>query len=509
MGRALVTIHSVNAGPLVVPSPCVLVLIGPGASGKTTWAEANYPSQVLVSSDRLRAMIGRGEDDVAASADAFEVLEIIVERRIGRGLTTVVDTLGLDANRRRARLDAARRKGIPCVAVIFDTPPEVCRARNRARARPIPAPVLTAQLKSFRTAKAAVRDEGFDMVVDAADASPVRVVSPPFTEAAGSAVRQAENPVGLRFGLHIGSYTFPGGPPAAGPALHRIAASAEEAGFHAIYVMDHFRQIPQIGRAWEDFLESYTTLAYLAASTARARLGVLVTAPTYRNPAHLGKIVATLDVLSGGRAVCGLGLGWHAEEHAAYGWEFPPVGDRYELLEDTLKLLPVLWGKGSSPFEGARLSVPETMCYPRPLQDKVPIILGGGGEKRTLRLAAQYADAANVMGDLAAIRRKSKALRRHCADVGRDPEEVELTHLSTVLVAGDDRELHAMVDRLRPRRADPAQFVRSVRGATVADHIGRFREMADAGVKEVMLRVADPLDDVGMERMAAVISAFS
>lgn len=494
-----------NAGPLVVPSPCVVVLIGPGASGKTTWAEANFASHLIVSSDRLRAAVGRGEDDIEASDDAFGLLEDIVEKRLARRLTTVIDTLGLDPVRRRQWIAAAKDRGLPCVAVVFDVPADECRARNRARTRPIPAVALTAQLRNFRTAKDSVPDEGFDLVVDA---GPVRVVTPAFSGAAGPARRQTENPVGLRFGLHIGSYTFPGGPAATGAALRRLAASAEGVGFHAIYVMDHFRQIPQIGRTWEDFLESFTTLSYLAASTERARLGVLVSAPTYRNPAHLGKIIATLDVLSGGRAVCGLGLGWHAEEHAAYGWTFPPQGERYELLEDVLQMLPVLWGKGSAPFEGTRVSVPETLCYPRPLQEKVPIIVGGGGERRTLSLAARYADGANVMGDLATVRRKAQVLRQHCAEAGRDPDDVELSHLSTVLVAGDDRELDAMLDRLRPRRADPAKFARSVHGATVDDHIGRFRQLAEAGVKEVMVRLADPLDDVGMERMQAVIAAF-
>ena len=185
--------------------------------------------------------------------------------------------------------------------------------------------------------------------------------------------------------------------------------------------MDHFRQIPQIGRAWEDFLESYTTLAYLAACTDRVRLGALVTGITYRNVAHLGKIVSTLDVLSGGRAVCGLGLAWFEAEHAAYGWEFPSVGRRYAMLEDALRLLPVLWGPGSPAFRGRVLTVPEAMCYPRPLQERIPIIVGGGGERRTLRLAARYADAANVFGDAATVRHKAAVLTEHCADARPRP----------------------------------------------------------------------------------------
>jgi alkanesulfonate monooxygenase SsuD/methylene tetrahydromethanopterin reductase-like flavin-dependent oxidoreductase (luciferase family) len=272
--------------------------------------------------------------------------------------------------------------------------------------------------------------------------------------------------------------------------------------------MDHFRQIPQIGRAWEDFLDSYTTLAYLAACTERVRIGALVTGVTYRNVAHLGKIIATLDVLSGGRAVCGLGLAWFEAEHVAYGWPFPPVAGRYALLEDALRLLPALWGPGNRPFQGSVLSVPDTTCYPRPLQAHVPVILGGSGERRTLRLAARYADAANVFGDAETVRHKASVLRAHCASVGRDPAEVALTHLSTALVGADDAHVAALVERLRPRRWDPARYAASVHAGTVDDHVGRFRELAEAGVREVMVRLPDLSDPAPVERMAKVIAAF-
>ncbi|HEU5107557.1 MAG TPA: TIGR03560 family F420-dependent LLM class oxidoreductase, partial [Micromonosporaceae bacterium] len=347
-------------------------------------------------------------------------------------------------------------------------------------------------------------EEGYDGVLSP---EPVRVVPAAFAAAPAAVERQRERPTGLRFGLHIGAYAFPGGPAATGGALREIAAAAEEAGFDAIYVMDHFRQIPQLGRAYEDFLDSYTTLAYLAAATGRVRLGTLVTGITYRNVAHLGKIVASLDVLSGGRAVCGLGLAWFREEHVAYGWDFPPVPDRYALLEDALRLLPVLWGPGSKPFAGRVLSVPETMCYPRPLQSRVPIVLGGGGERRTLRLAARHADAANVLGDLATVRRKAQVLRAHCAEAGRDPAEVALTHLSTALVAGADGEVAAAVERLRPRRQPADRYAASVNAGTVADHVGRFRELAEAGVREAMVRLPD-LGPEPVARFGEVIAAF-
>ncbi|MGZ4633398.1 MAG: TIGR03560 family F420-dependent LLM class oxidoreductase, partial [Actinomycetes bacterium] len=440
--------------------------------------------------DRLRAVVGGGHDDLSASDDAFTLLEDIVRLRVGRRLTTVVDTLGLDRGRRAGWLALARTQGMPCVAVAFDAPAAECRARNRSRPRPIPTDVLTAQLRTWAATRERLADEGFDVVLTP---EPVRVVPPPFAAARAAAVRQVEQPMGLQFGLHLGA--FAGGR----DWLREVATGAEAAGFDAIYVMDHFRQIPQVGRPWDDFLESYTTLAFLAACTERVRLGALVTGITYRNVAHLGKIVATLDVLSGGRAVCGLGLAWFEAEHRAYGWPFPPTAARYALLEDALELLPLLWGPGSPAYKGRVLDVPEAVCYPRPLQEHVPVVVGGGGERRTLRLAARHADAANVMGDLATVRRKSEVLRAHCAEAGR---EVALTHLSTVLV-GDD--VPALVDAHRPRGRSAETYAASVNAGTVDDHVGRFRELAEAGVSEVMLRLVDP---GSMGSMARVIAAF-
>jgi F420-dependent oxidoreductase-like protein len=490
---------------LNLPSPCVVVLVGPGAAGKSTWAAAHFPADSVVSSDRLRALVGTGEDDVAASTDAFALLDEVVSRRMARRLTTVIDTLGLDAERRAGWLALARRHDLPCVAVAFDTPPAECRARNRARAKRIPADVLAGQLRTWAGTRDELAGEGFDRVLAP---RPVRVVPEAFVTAPGAARRQQEDPTGLRFGLHIGEFRFPGGPAAAAGRLGEIAAAAEAAGFDALYVMDHFRQIPQLGRAWDDFLESYTTLAYLAARTERVRLGALVTGVTYRNVAHLGKIVATLDVLSGGRAVCGLGLTWFAAEHAAYGWRFPAAGERYALLEDALRLLPLLWGPGSPAFQGRVLTVPEAACYPRPLQEHVPVIVGGGGERRTLRLAARYADAANVFGDPDTVRHKAAVLRAHCADAGRDPDQVAVTHLSAALVGADDRHVGELVGRLRPRRQDPARYAASVNAGTVEDHVGRFRELAEAGASEVMVRLPDLTGPEPLDRFAKVIAAF-
>jgi F420-dependent oxidoreductase-like protein len=480
-----------------LPSPCVVVLVGPGASGKSAWAAAHFPPDVVVSSDRLRALVGTGEDDIAASTDAFALLEEVVRRRLARRLTTVIDTLGL-SSARSDWLALARAHDLPCVAVAFDTPAAVCRERNRQRSKRIPADVLTGQLRTFRSVRAALPSEGFDSVL-APD--PVRVVPPSFAAAPAAASRQSDSPAGLRFGLHIGAYDFPL------DRLPALAGAAEAAGFDAIYVMDHFRQIPQIGRAWDPFLESYTTLGYLAACTSRVQLGALVTGVTYRNVGHLGKIVATLDVLSGGRAVCGLGLAWFKQEHDAYGWPFPSVPERYALLEDALQALPVLWGPGNRPFTGKVISLPDTTCYPRPV-GAVPLLVGGGGEKRTLRLAARYASAANVLGDAATVAHKRAVLDAHCVAAGRDPASVGLTHLSTTLIGGDDSSLAASVARLRPRRMAPDAYAATVNAGTVEDHIGRFRELAEAGATEVMIRLPDLTDPAPFEHAAKVIAAF-
>ena len=489
---------------LNLPSPCVVVLVGPGASGKSSWAEAHFAPDVIVSSDRLRALVGAGENDVAASSDAFALLEEIVRRRLARRLTTVIDTLGLDPQRRLAWLALAREHDLPCVAVAVDTPPAQCREWNRRRSKRIPADVLSGQLRAWKATRELLPTEGYDAVLQP---QPVRVVPEAFLAAAPAARRQDEHPTGLRFGLHLGAFGFDGGTAATRGRLAEIATAAESAGFDAIYVMDHFRQIPQVGRAWDDFLESYTTLGYLAACTDRVRIGALVTGVTYRNVGHLGKIVATLDVLSGGRAVCGLGLAWFEQEHRAYGWPFPSTSDRYALLEDAVQVLPMLWGPGQPAFQGRVLSLPDTTCYPRPLH-RVPIVLGGGGERRTLRLAARYADAANVLGDVPTVRRKRDVLRAHCAAVGRDPEQVELTHLSTTLIGADDRQLTGLVERLRPRQQDPGRYAAAVNAGTVDDHIGRFRQLAEAGVGEVMIRLPDLTDATPLDRAAAVISAF-
>lgn len=488
-----------------VPVPALVVLVGPPASGKSTWARDNFRADHIVSSDSLRALVGEGEHDQRASADAFAVLELAVERRLRRRLLTVVDTLGTDRKRRAAWIELARSRGLRTIAIVFDTPADECRRRNKARGSTVPPAVLAQYLRRWPQLRAEIEDGGFDAVIAPDD---VELVPESLADAVPHTTRQREQPVTLDFALQIPRFTWPDGAAATRDRLADMARTAEEVGFSSIWVMDHFLQIPQVGREWEDMLDSYTTLGYLAGVTERARLGVLVTGVTYRNVAHLAKIVATLDVLSGGRAWCGLGAAWFEREHKVYGWDFPPLKDRFAILEDALQLLPLMWGPGSPPFEGAVVRVPEAVCYPRPLQERVPILVGGSGERRTLRLVAQYADACNLFGDAATVAHKVGVLRRHCADVDRDPAEVRVTHLGTALVRRSRAEVADAVEQLRPKRSTPESYAAAVHAGTVDDHIGRFRQLADAGVQTAIVNLPDLAGADALAPFAAVIEAF-
>src|SRR5215212_1409396 len=323
---------------LRLPDPCLIVLVGATGSGKSHWAGTWFHPDQVVSSDRLRAVVGTGERDQRAGGDAFEVLDVIVAKRLRRRLTTVIDSTGLDAKRRGSWRELAERHGVPAYAVLLDTPEAEVRSRNRARAAPVPAKAVAAQLRDAAGAADALASEGF-AGVHRADS--VALVPPAFLTAPAAAARQKEDPMPLDFGLQVSGFGFPGHPATTASKLGELARAAEQAGFTSLWVMDHFLQIPQVGREWDDMLESHTTLAYLAGVTERIRLGTLVTGITYRNVAHLAKIVATLDVLSGGRALCGIGAGWFEREHRVYGLD---GSDRFARLEDALELLPLMWG---------------------------------------------------------------------------------------------------------------------------------------------------------------------
>ncbi len=231
----------------------------------------------------------------------------------------------------------------------------------------------------------------------------------------------------MKIGVHLVTFDYPGGPAAIGPTLARVGAAAEAARVDNLSAMDHYLQIAGmgVGGAEAPMLEGYTTLGYLAGHTSTVELQLLVTGVTYRHPGLLAKIVSTLDVLSGGRAALGLGAAWYEREHAAYGVPFPPLAERFERLEETLRIVRQMWGDDDGPFEGRHYRLAETICSPRPMAvPHPPIMIGGGGEKKTLRLLARYGDAGNLFAgprsDPAEVKRKLDILAGHCEREGTD-----------------------------------------------------------------------------------------
>ncbi|MGI9614273.1 MAG: LLM class flavin-dependent oxidoreductase, partial [Acidimicrobiales bacterium] len=289
----------------------LVVLAGPSGAGKSLWAAEMFRSSQVVSSDALRGVVGEHQHDLRASGDSFDVLDLVVDRRLARGLLTIVDTLGMDTDRHEVWLASAAKHGRPTHFVRFDTDPKTCRKHNKARSSPVPSKVLSAQLAKW--------DEVADQLgvgFDETHVGPQPAVVVP-------KAMVGERPSGkvlasMRFGLQISTFDWPGGNENLAEDLTRVVDEAERAGFDSVWVMDHFVQIPQVGREWDAMLEAYTTLGFLAAKTERMTVGAMVTCVTHRNIALLGKIIATLDVLSWGRARCGLGVGWFEREHHAY-----------------------------------------------------------------------------------------------------------------------------------------------------------------------------------------------
>jgi F420-dependent oxidoreductase-like protein len=290
----------------------------------------------------------------------------------------------------------------------------------------------------------------------------------------------------VKLGLQIPAFDFPGGPAAIGPTLARIARIAEDVGFDSIWVMDHFFQIRGLGPATDPMLEGWTTLGYLAGHTSRARLGLMVGGVHYRQPGLWIKAATTLDVLSGGRGWLGIGAAWNEEESRGLGFVFPPLAVRFELLEDTLRMAHAMWtGEHGTQaaFDGHHVHATRLIDSPSPLtRPHPPIMVGGGGERKTLRLVAQYADACNVFGGPETVHRKFGILREHCEAVGRPFDEIERTSLQGVgLSAGGGRG-----------DSDPGRLVE------------RFGDLADAGVQHVILS-PHTIDPGTLETIGAAI----
>jgi len=283
----------------------------------------------------------------------------------------------------------------------------------------------------------------------------------------------------MRLGLQIPNFTWPAGPTALAETLRKIAAAADEGGFASLWVMDHFFQIPPVGPAETDMLEGYAALSFLAAHTRRVRLGTLVTGVTYRHPGLLVKTATTLDVLSGGRAMLGIGAAWFEREHRGLGVPFPPLAERFERLEEALRIAKQMWSGERGPFAGRHYQLAETLCVPQPLsRPHPPILIGGMGERKTLRLVARYADACNLFAyaGAAEVGRKLEVLRRHCDALGRDFDSIERTTLGSA--------------HLAPGKQTSADVVRSC------------RELARVGVQQAIVNLPNVHEIAPIEQLA-------
>jgi F420-dependent oxidoreductase-like protein len=283
----------------------------------------------------------------------------------------------------------------------------------------------------------------------------------------------------MKFGLQINSFTWPGGAAAIGPTLARVTRAADDVGFDSIWVMDHFFQIRGLGPPEAPMLEGLTALGFMAANSEKARLGLMVGGIHYRQPGLWIKATTTLDVLSGGRAWFGIGAAWNEEESTALGFPFPPLRERFEVLEDTLQMAVAMWSGGTGTgesFSGRHVTATRLLNSPQALQrPRIPIMIGGGGERKTLRLVARYADATNVFGAPEAIARKYRILEQHCAAIGRDFEEIERTTLQSVAISENGG----------PGTETAAQVI---------DHFG---ELNDAGAQHVIFNVRN-VDEPGV-----------
>jgi F420-dependent oxidoreductase-like protein len=295
------------------------------------------------------------------------------------------------------------------------------------------------------------------------------------------------------FGLQLPNFTFGVDDSELFDQVVLRAQAGEAAGFTSLWVMDHFWQLPALGGESQPMLEGYTLLGALATQTRTVNLGTLVAGVTYRNPALLAKMVTTLDVISRGRAVLGIGAAWHDTEHEALGFAFPSARERLDRLEEALRICRAMFREESPSYDGRFYRIRHATNVPRPLRPGgPPILVGGGGERRTLRLVAQYADACNISGDAATIRHKLDVLDRHCKDVGRDRAEISVTRLSSLFLTSNAEESRQVRDFVTQ-----AAGAEAAAGFTIGEPqevVAQIGELVEAGVDEFFfnLPLADP-----------------
>jgi F420-dependent oxidoreductase-like protein len=286
----------------------------------------------------------------------------------------------------------------------------------------------------------------------------------------------------MKLAIHLADLSYPGGPTALLPTLTAIARTADQGGVSRITMMDHYFQMEAYGGPREPMLEGYSSLGYLAGQTASAELGLLVTGVTYRHPGLLAKIITTLDVLSAGRAVLGLGAAWYEREHRGLGVPFPSTSERFERLEETLQIVGQMWSEDDGPYQGKHYQLAETVCVPAAVR-RPPIMIGGQGERKTLRLVARYADACNLFpADASTVRHKLAVLDDHCTTEGRDPTEITRTIFAAADPVADPDGFRAELEVLAGLGISMV-WTGPPRGA--ADPVGWVAELCERRLPEV------------------------
>jgi F420-dependent oxidoreductase-like protein len=287
----------------------------------------------------------------------------------------------------------------------------------------------------------------------------------------------------IQLDLHMPNFNYPGvGPEALFDKLVEIATAAEQAGFSAMTLMDHYHQIPPVGPPQNWMFDGSTMLTGIAARTQSLAVGLLVGGVSYRNPAQHAKITTTLDIVSRGRAFHGIGAGWFEAEHVAYGFDFPSLKERFERLEDHLRIARAMFTEEQATVAGDHHSVTDAYNNPKPLRGDIPIIVGGSGERKTLRMVAQYADGCNLFGDPDRARHLLGILEGHCANVGRDPADITKTAMRTFAIGETEAAAQAKVDAMRAA-GWPEQRIAST----------------TAGTPEQILEVAHAYQEVGID----------
>ena len=287
----------------------------------------------------------------------------------------------------------------------------------------------------------------------------------------------------MKFGIQHPNFTYDGQGAEITETLRKSASTAERLGYDSFWVMDHFHQIANVGAPNEPMFEGWTTLGVIAGFTSKIKLGTLVTGNIYRHPSVLAKIGASLDILSKGRLFMGIGAGWNEEESKAYGIPFPPIGERFRRLEEAVQIIRLMWAEERASFDGQFYKIQNAYCNPKPIQKPhPPIMIGGSGERETLKLVAKYADACNLFGSAATIKRKLDVLKQHCKDVGRDYDSILKTKLGVTIMDSDQASLEK---RLEQRYSSVPAHMRA--------------EFATIGNPEEVRRQVEAFRDAGLE----------